>query len=246
MPRFLIEVSYCGTKYSGFQKQHNADTIQSELEKALKTFYREELSLTGSSRTDAGVHALQNFFHTDIPTLIDISQRAVYGLNAILPPDIAIAGLREVPADFHCRFHATSRSYLYQIYASKDPFLVKRAFFYPYPLDLKIMNEAASIILHTSDFTSFSKRNTQVNNFFCNIFSSRWTMNNVLEFRVEGNRFLRGMVRGLVGTMLRAGVGKINLEEFKKIIEDKDCARVNFAVPAHGLYLTKVSLPFAQ
>ncbi len=239
MPRYFIEVSYKGTNYSGFQKQHNANSIQAEVENALAIYYKNKFELTGSSRTDAGVHALQNFFHfdTDIPTRDD-----VYNLNAILPGDIVAKQIMPVADEAHCRFDAISREYRYYIYQHKDPFLQGRACHIPYPLDIDLLQEAAAAIRLYTDFTSFSKRNTQVKNFECKVYTSEWIMEgDCLVYHVKANRFLRGMVKGLVGTMLLVGKKKIGIEEFKDIIGNKDCTKADFSVPSEGLFLCKVT-----
>ena len=241
MPRYFIEVSYKGTGYSGFQVQQNANSIQAEVEKALKIYYRRDFQLTGSSRTDAGVHALQNFFHFDSPTPIDDQS---YHLNAILPSDIVVKKIYEVKEEAHCRFDAISREYRYNIYQQKDPFLEESAWYYPYAVNLELLQQAAQEIMNYTDFTSFSKRNTQVYTFECNIIASQWSWEGErLIYYVKGNRFLRGMVRGLVGTMLQVGREKITIKQFRSIIEAKDCTKADFAVPAHGLFLIKVNYP---
>jgi tRNA pseudouridine38-40 synthase len=238
MPRYFIEVSYKGEAYSGFQEQQNANSVQAEIEKALKIFYRKEFELTGSSRTDAGVHAMQNFFHFDADTAID---DASYQLNAILPDDIVIKRIYAVKADAHCRFDAISREYRYYVYHKKNPFIQDSAYYFPYTVDMESMNVAAKEIMDHIDFTSFSKRNTQVRSFICNITQSEWVKDNDgLFYKVSANRFLRGMVKGLVGTMLQVGRGKLSLEEFKAIIESKDCTKADFSVPPHGLFLYAV------
>ncbi len=246
MQRYFIEVFYKGTNYSGFQIQQNANSIQAEIEQALSIFLKGEVSLTGSSRTDAGVHAISNFFHFDSILLDNNSSESiakmVYNLNAILPADIVIKKIYQVKADAHCRFDAISREYKYFIYQQKDPFLSERAFFYPYPLDIQLLNTAARVIFSYKDFTSFSKRNTQVTNFECSILKSEWILeNNLLVYNVKANRFLRGMVKGLVGTMLKVGTGKTSLSEFCAILEGKDCSRADFSVPPHGLSLISVT-----
>lgn len=244
--RYFIETSYKGTAYSGFQVQQNSNTIQGEIEKALSIYFKRTFHLTGSSRTDAGVHALQNYFHFDTGELLSASfnlqlKDSVYHLNAILSRDIVIKRIFSVKDDAHCRFDALSREYQYFIYQQKDPFLEDRAFYYPYKLDMDKLNEAAGILLNKKDFTSFSKRNTQVNNFNCDIIKSEWNLNNeTLVYAVKGNRFLRGMVKGLVGTMLHVGTQKISLSDFKDIIESRDCTKADFSVPPHGLFLIKV------
>lgn len=241
MPRYFIEVSYKGTNYSGFQKQQNSNSIQSEVEKALEIYYKTKFELTGSSRTDAGVHALQNYFHFD--TGVNLKED-VYNLNAILPADIVVKQIFRVADEAHCRFDAIAREYRYYIYQHKDPFLEGRAFYIPYPVDLGLMNEAAAAIMEYTDFTSFSKRNTQVNNFNCTIQLSQWTQeDSCLVYTVKANRFLRGMVKGLVGTMLLVGKKKIDIAAFRSIIEARDCSKADFSVVSEGLFLKKVIFP---
>lgn len=239
MPRYFLEVSYKGTAYSGFQSQENANTIQAEVETAFEILQKERLVMTGSSRTDAGVHALQNFFHFDYDGTIN--PKFVYKINAILPPDIVLKSISQVSDEAHCRFDAISREYKYYIYQQKNPFLADRAYYFPFKLDVKLMQQAAEILKEYNDFTSFSKRNTQVKTFQCNILESRWlNENDCLVYNVKANRFLRGMVRALTATMLKVGRGKISLMEFRQIIEAKDCTKASFAVPAHGLFLGSV------
>jgi tRNA pseudouridine38-40 synthase len=239
MPRYFIEVAYKGTSYSGFQKQQNANSVQGELEKALEIFYRQRFELTGSSRTDAGVHALQNFFHFDTDSLIE---DGCYNLNAILPDDIVAKSIFPVADDAHCRFNAISRQYHYYIYRDKNPFLQGRAYFVPYPVDMDLLQAAAAEITKYTDFTSFSKRNTQVKTFECTILQSEWAQEgDCLIYKVKANRFLRGMVKGLVGTMLLVGKKKINLDEFTSIITAKDCTKADFSVSSDGLFLMNVA-----
>ncbi|HMG83144.1 MAG TPA: tRNA pseudouridine(38-40) synthase TruA [Ferruginibacter sp.] len=246
MSRYFIELFYKGTNYAGFQIQQNANSIQAEVEKALTIFFKQEFSLTGSSRTDAGVHALSNYFHFDSEALNDKSaeelDRSVYHINAILPEDIVIKKLYKVKEDAHSRFDAIGREYKYYIYQYKTPFLADRAFFFPYKLDMAKLNEAAALLLTYEDFTSFSKKNTQVKTFQCKLTKAVWEMeNDMLVFTVKGNRFLRGMVRGLVGTMIKVGTGKNSVDDFRKIIEGKDCAKADFSVPPQGLFLVNVA-----
>jgi len=196
MPRYFLEVAYKGTDYSGFQSQENALTVQAEVEKAFSTLQRVPVVMTGSSRTDAGVHALQNFFHFDFEE--SLHPQFTYKINAILPDAIVVKSLRGVKADAHCRFDAVYRRYRYYLYNTKDPFKEDRAWFYPVEED------------------------------------------GCLLYAVKGNRFLRGMVRALVSTMLLVGREKITLGEFKDIISVKDCTRASFVAPAHGLFLMEV------
>jgi tRNA pseudouridine38-40 synthase len=245
MPRYFIEVFYKGTHYAGFQIQQNANSIQAEIEKALSIFFRASFSLTGSSRTDAGVHAFTNFFHFDSDVLakysVDQLAKIIYNLNAILPDDIVIKKIHLVESDAHCRFDAIGREYKYFIYQLKDPFLSDRAFYYPYQLDMQLLNEAAGALCSYKDFTTFSKRNTQVTHFECTIAKSEWALEgNLLVYNVQANRFLRGMVKGLVGTMLKVGTGKISILDFCAIVESRDCSRADFSVPPQGLFLVNV------
>lgn len=242
MPRYFLEVSYMGTRFSGFQVQDNAITVQGEMEKALDILLRKPIALTGSSRTDAGVHAFCNFFHFDVPEALP--ETLPYRLNAILPPDISIQSLRRVHDDAHSRFDACARHYRYVLYQRKNPFLQDRGWFYPYPLNGETLAEAAEIIRETSDFTSFAKRNAQVHTHQCTILESRWYPTaDGWNYEVIGNRFLRGMVRGLVGTMLQAGKGKITIATFKDIIRAGDNTLADFTPPGKGLFLCEVRYP---
>ena len=200
MPRYFLELAYKGTDYSGFQLQDNANTIQAEVEKAFGILHKQKVILTGSSRTDSGVHAIQNYFHFDYNE--SINAQFIYKMNAILPEDIVIKKLTPVAGDAHCRFDAVAREYRYYIYRYKNPFLKERAFFFPYRMDIDLMQQAAVVIKEYVDFTSFSKRNTQVKTFNCIIQESKWGMEgDCLVYYVRANRFLRGMVRALTATM---------------------------------------------
>ena len=240
--RYFLEVSYKGTSYSGFQSQKNANTIQAEVEKAFKILLKEEIQLTGSSRTDTGVHALQNYFHFD--TKSELSSQLLYNLNALLPGDIAVRNLYKVRDEAHCRFDAITREYKYYVYQKKNPFLEGKAYYYPYTLDVELMQKAATIIKEYSDFTSFSKRNTQVKSFTCDIQESHWIIEGeCFVYQVKANRFLRGMVRALVATMLKVGRNKTNPDNFRTIIESKDCTLADFSAPPEGLFLVHVAFP---
>jgi tRNA pseudouridine38-40 synthase len=242
MLRYFLEVAYKGTNYSGFQIQDNASSIQEEVEKALAVFFRRPVALTGSSRTDGGVHALQNFFHADFEGVI--APRSLYNINALLPRDIVLKNFHLVAPDAHCRFDALSREYRYYVYGEKDPFLVDRAYFFPYTLDRERMQVAAALIPQCQDFTSFAKRNSQAKTFLCNVYESGWEEEKgCLVYRVKANRFLRGMVRGLVGTMLQVGRGKIGVDDFAAILRNKDNQLADFSAPGHGLFLFQVSFP---
>jgi len=237
--RYFLELAYKGKRFSGFQIQQNAFTIQGEIERAFQVLLRSKPVLTGSSRTDAGVHARQNFFHFDWPETFQ--QDWIYNLNAILPNDIVIKSVKAMKPDAHCRFDALNRTYHYQVYQFKNPFLQDTAYFFPYTLDVDKMKLAAAILKTHTDFKSFSKRNTQVKTFNCSIFQSEWMeLEDRLVYQVSGNRFLRGMVRALTATMLKVGRGSISIEEFNQIILSKDCENAFFDTPAHGLTLMEV------
>jgi tRNA pseudouridine38-40 synthase len=240
MPRYFLEVAYKGTNYSGFQVQQNANSIQEEIEITFQTLQKQKITLIGSSRTDASVHALQNFFHFDFEG--QINPHFVYKMNAILPDDIAVQKLIPVKPATHCRFDALSREYKYFIYRHKNPFLKDRAFYFPYKLNIELMKQAAELIKDYTDFASFSKRNTQVKTFICQIRESKWDWEeDYLVFYVKADRFLRGMVRALVATMLKIGREKMTIKEFKNVIEEKDCTKASFAVPGSGLFLIAVN-----
>ena len=239
MPRYFMEVAYTGTRYSGFQVQVNSNTIQAEVTRALKIFFHREFALTGSSRTDAGVHALQNFFHFDTDN--EIKKTAIYNLNALLPYDIVIKNIFETSGDAHCRFDAIARTYHYHIIRFKDPFVFERACYYPFKINTELLREMADIIPKFKDFTSFSKKKTQVKSFVCNIQSSGWVFQNrAWRYEIKADRFLRGMVKGLVGTMLRLAKNNQGSPELIKIFEKRNHAAADFSVPPDGLFLVTV------
>ena len=242
MPRYFLQLAYKGTQYSGFQVQQNANTVQSEVQKAMAIFFRQTFELTGSSRTDAGVHAYQNYFHfnADLP----ITLACIYHLNALLPGDITVKGIYQVPDIAHCRFDAVSREYQYLIYRSKDPFLEDRGWLYPYTLDTGFLQEAAGVLTEYEDFTSFAKRKTQVKSFMCRLERSEWIITgDTLVYLVKANRFLRGMVRGMVGTMVKLARNGSGISAFRSVIEGRDCTRADFSTPARGLFLKEVAYP---
>lgn len=240
MARYFIEVAYKGTAYSGFQVQENAVTIQSEVEKALQVLHRAAIPLTGSSRTDTGVHALQNYFHFDYDSTVH--PQAVYKLNAILPVDIVVKKIYLMPPEAHARFDATSREYIYKIHRFKDPFLQHISLYYPYKLDFELLREVAGFIITQQNFFAFSKTNTQVSNFQCTVFKSQWEKTEQgLIYTIQGNRFLRGMVRLLTATLLKVGRGQMTINELQALFLSE--RKAGFSVPAHGLYLRSVAYP---
>ena len=242
MARYFIELSYDGALFGGFQIQQNIGTVQGALENAMETLFRTPIPLTGASRTDAGVHGYQNFLHFD--TELEILPKHVYNLNAILPNAVVVKGIYLVPNEAHSRFDSIKRGYIYKLHQSKDPFSEGRSWFYPFPLDLSLMQTAADSLLNYTDFESFSKKNTQVNTFECAITMANWTMSGPnIQFEIHSNRFLRGMIRGLVGTMVQVGRGQISLDAWHEIVASKDEQRVDFSTPACGLYLSQIIYP---
>jgi len=203
------------------------------------------MEITGSGRTDKSVHARQQFFHFDTSAPVSTGQ-LTYKLNALLPPDIAIHDIIEVDEDAHARFSAASRAYCYEINPKKNPFLQDRSYFYSKPLNIHNMNKACVMINGEHDFESFSRVKTEVNHFLCNVFSAEWfEKGDQVIFYIKANRFLRGMVRSLVGTLLLLGESKINLATFRDIINSRDRKMAGRSVPGHGLFLTEVNYPKA-
>jgi tRNA pseudouridine38-40 synthase len=240
MPRYFLEVAYKGTNYSGFQVQENANTIQAEITKAFRTIHRTEVQLTGSSRTDAGVHAYQNYFHFDFEE--NIHPQFVYKMNALMPYDIAVKNLYKVNEEAHSRFDAQSREYIYRIHRFKNPFNEHTSFYYPYKLDLKKMEDGASLIKEQTNFTAFSKTNTQVKNYNCRILESRWLIyEEEMIYHIQANRFLRGMVRSLTAVLLKLGREKIAMNELEGYFREP--VKCPYSAPAHGLYLKSVHYP---
>jgi tRNA pseudouridine38-40 synthase len=242
MPRYVLEVMYDGTKFNGSQIQGGQPTVQLSLNTALSTIFRLPITTYGASRTDEGVHALCNYYHFDMEADLDFD--LLYKCNSILPGSIAVRKLYKALPDFNARFDAISRRYRYRIYAKKDPFLLHRALFYPFTLNHDTLDKTAAIIKEYEHFESFSKRNAQSKTFICNIQGSYWERNGEeIHYVVEANRFLRGMVRGLVGTQLHIAREKGTMDDFRKIIECRDCTQAFFDVAGHGLYLEKITYP---
>ena len=238
--RYFIELSYKGTNYHGWQIQPDASSVQEEITKALATILQEKILLVGAGRTDAGVHASQMFAHVD--TIKKLSNNYVHKLNAILPNDIVIKSIKEVSDETHARFDAVSRTYEYRILLGRDPFLLETTWqLHQKNLQIEKMNEAANLLFKYEDFESFSKVKTDVNTFNCTIMKAVWTLEDKhLIFHIKANRFLRNMVRAIVGTLLEVGLGKKTVEDFRKIIESKKRSEAGLSVPAKGLFLTEV------
>ena len=241
--RYLFEISYNGTHYAGWQSQHNAVGIQAIVEQALTKLLREEIKIVGSGRTDTGVHCEQQFFHADIAKSFEV-QHLLQRLNSLLPKDISIQSIRKVKPDASARYAAVERTYQYRITRRKNPFLEGLAWHYFKPVDIQTLNKAAALLVGEHDFECFSKVKTDVNHFICDIKKASWKEEgDKLEFTITANRFLRGMVRAIVGTLLDVGSGKTSMKEFDSIIKSKDRKKAGANVPAHGLYLVRVKYP---
>jgi tRNA pseudouridine38-40 synthase len=244
MSRYFIDCTYLGSKYVGWQRQLNGISVQEEIERALLVVFQEEVKIHGSSRTDAGVHALHQFAHVDLPGKFSSLEDLTYKLNNLLPKDISINELTQVPKEVHARFEAIGRKYVYRIHTFKSPFNAETSYYFRQSLNVELMNAACEILLKSTDFESFSKVKTAVNNFICKIELAEWTTNgNNYSFTIQANRFLRGMVRAIVGTMIEVGSGKMTLEQFEEIINQKDRSKAGRNVPAHGLTLERVIYP---
>lgn len=240
--RYFIRLQYKGTAYHGWQRQPDAISVQEVVEKALSTYLRKEIEVVGSGRTDTGVHAYTQIVHFDISTKLDDS--IVFRLNSLLPNDVVVQDVFQVKEEAHARFDATSRSYQYFLSTKHDPF--REGLFYRFPkvIDVNKMNEAAQLLLGKQDFQSFSKVHTDVHTFNCDITQAYWREENgVLIFYIQANRFLRGMVRTVVGTLLEVGLGKMTSDELQQVILAKDRKKAGRAVPAEGLFLWDVIYP---
>jgi tRNA pseudouridine38-40 synthase len=240
MQRFLLEIQFDGSNYHGWQIQQNANSVQAEINAALQILFQENVETIGCGRTDTGVHASQFFLHFDCTK--ELPKDFYYRINQILPSDISVLSIKKVEADFNARFDATSRTYQYFIHRNKNPFLIKYSWQYSLPLNIQKMNKAAELLKNYNEFECFSKSNTQVNSFVCKIYLARWKQdeNSNLIFEIEANRFLRNMVRAIVGTMIDIGKEKISIEDFCRIIESKNRSNAGASVPGKGLFLTKV------
>ncbi len=241
MHRYCIEISYLGTDFAGWQSQINATGVQTLIEKALTQLLKTPILIVGSSRTDAGVHALQQFAHFDTSNTFEIDDFC-YRLNQMLPFSICIKNIVEVKPNFHSRYDAVSRSYEYRITRKKNPFLLGQAHLFSSYLDIDLMNKANKILFQHTDYQAFSKVHTDVTSFHCTIIRAEWISNNdLLVFHIKANRFLRGMVRAIVGTLIQVGLKKLSIEGFEQIILSKDRKNAGAAVPAKGLFLTEVN-----
>lgn len=239
--RYFIELSYHGKHYHGWQIQPDANSVQQEIHKALSTVLQEEIQIVGAGRTDTGVHASQMFAHFETSKSLD--KNYTYKFNSVLPNDIVIHDLFKVNDEKHARFDAVDRSYEYRIWLGRNVFLLDTTMqLHHKKLDVSLMNEACKSLYKYKDFEAFSKVQTEVHTFLCEISNAEWELEgNALTFYITANRFLRNMVRAIVGTLLEVGMHKITIEEFEKIIESKNRSNAGTSVPAKGLFLTKVT-----
>ena len=241
--RYFIELSFNGSAYHGWQNQPNAISVQEVVEKALSALLGEPITILGAGRTDAGVHAKQMFAHFDTEVSF-VEDNLVYKLNSFLPYDIAINNLFKVRADAHARFDALSRTYLYRILLKKNAFTFKNAYYLKQPLDIARMQEASKVLFEYKDFQCFSKGHTDVKTYYCTIMACDWVLKeDELHFIIKADRFLRNMVRAIVGTMINIGLRKLEIDDLHGIIQSKDRSQAGFSVPAQALYLTAVTYP---
>ena len=242
--RYFIQISYNGLNYHGWQFQPNNISVQAVLTNAISTILQEKIEITGCGRTDAGVHAKKFFAHFDSKNAHLERENLVFRLNSFLPKDISVQNVFHVNNDAHARFDAISRTYNYLIIKDKNPFWQDLAYHYNYDLDIEKMNAACQLLFEYSDFTSFSKLHTDVKTNLCKIYFAEWEQEGeLLKFTISANRFLRNMVRAIVGTMLEIGKSKISIADFRRIIEAKNRSEAGVSVPACGLYLVDIKYP---
>ncbi len=239
--RYFITLSYDGTRFHGWQVQPNGISVQGELQRGLSLLLREEIQVTGAGRTDAGVHASKMVAHFDIGREVD-GQQLAYKLNKLLPQDIAVQRVERVSDELHARFSATRRTYYYFIHTRKDPFLRHYSCELHYPLDFARMNEAAALLLEYEDFGAFCKSHADVKTTLCHVTKAEWTETQPGQWRFEisANRFLRNMVRAVVGTLVEVGRGRMSLDDFRKVIEGKRRTEAGESMPANALFLVDI------
>lgn len=241
MHRYFIHFSYDGTGYHGWQIQPNGISVQEVLQQALSVVLRREMTVTGAGRTDTGVHARRMTAHFDIDDTTDCAQ-LTYKLNRLLPRDVAVENIEEVAPDLHARFSACRRTYHYYIHFAKNPFKERYSSELHFPLDFNRMNEAAGLLLQTNDFAAFCKSHTDVKTTFCNVTEAVWIRQTADEwyFRISADRFLRNMVRAVVGTLIDVGRGRLSTDDFRAIIETKRRTAAGESMPAKGLFLEEI------
>lgn len=236
MTRYALELSYDGTSYHGWQSQNNAETVQETIESSLSTLLRSTVSIVGCGRTDTGVHASHFIAHFDFEG--DMVPNFLYRLNNVLPFAISVDAVYQIPGNISARFDAKSRTYRYHIHQKKDPFVLKYSYYVNRKLDVDVMQNAANILLKHEEFGAFCKSNSQNYTNICDVTRANWTETEQgLVFEIKANRFLRNMVRAIVGTLLEVGENKITIQEFENIIESQNRQRAGYSVPAKGLFL---------
>lgn len=241
--RYFIELAYKGTHFHGWQIQPDVISVQEVLENALSKKFQEKISTAGAGRTDTGVHASFFVAHFDTNKEFDL-RKTIFGLNNLVGKDISIFDIFKVYQDSHARFDAISRTYEYRISRRKDPFLNEITSLFTKSLDIEMMNEACQVLFKYKDFTSFSKLHTDTKTNNCTISEAYWQeRNEILIFTISADRFLRNMVRAIVGTLFEIGLGKISMEDFISIIESKDRMKAGVSAPPEGLFLTEVAYP---
>ena len=242
--RYFIELSYKGTNYHGWQIQPDSVSVQELVNNAFTTIFRTPIAVVGAGRTDTGVHAEQLYAHVDFIHEINIGE-VIYKLNSLLPHDIVVEDILKAKESVHARFDAIGRSYEYRIFLGRNPFLMDTTWqLNNRKLNIVKMNEAAQILLTYTNFKCFSRTNSNVKTYNCDVRRAEWVLTNkLLIFHITADRFLRNMVRAIVGTLIDVGTEKINLEEFKQIIESKDRCNAGTSAPAKGLFLTQVTYP---
>lgn len=244
MQRFFVYIKYDGAAYHGWQIQPNGRTVQEELQRALSILLREDVQVVGAGRTDTGVHARMMAAHFDTDVNIDCAQ-LVYKLNRLLPHDISADKVIPVSGDMHARFSALSRTYHYYVHLHKDPFLKAYSCLITYPLDFDLMNRAASMLLEYDDFAAFCKSNSDVKTTLCSVTEAQWINDGEYRwhFRITANRFLRNMVRAVVGTLVDVGRGRISLDGFRDVIEGKQRSGAGESMPGNALFLESIEYP---
>lgn len=243
MTRYFMQLSYKGTNFHGWQRQKNASSIQQALEKAISTVLREKITVTGAGRTDTGVHAKFFVAHFDTSKDFD-ADLMVKKLNGLTPPDIVIYKIFQPPVKAHARFDAISRTYKYFVHTRPNPFISEFSYYLYWTPNIEKMNQAAQILLEYEDFKAFSKAHSGTKHYLCKLYQAYWEQNgDKFIFTVKANRFLRNMVRAIVGTLLDVGKGRIDLKEFRKIIETRNRRAASLSAPANGLFLVDIQYP---
>ncbi|MBM3185702.1 MAG: tRNA pseudouridine(38-40) synthase TruA [Bacteroidetes bacterium] len=245
MQRYFFEICYNGSSFHGWQRQPNATSVQQVIEDIFSKLHSgKEITIVGCGRTDAGVHAKKYFFHVDLPEIADL-EYLVFKLNRMFPKGIAVFNIIKVKKDIHARFDAKNRTYRYFIHQQKDPFKEELSLYFPQELNFEAMNEAAKLLLGKKDFGSFSKLHTDVKTNICEVFSAEWIISKQeTYFEISANRFLRNMVRAIVGTLIDVGMEKLANDDIISILEAKDRQEASLSVPAHGLYLWDIEYDF--